>query len=115
MSRILKIPCYSVQVTTRDAEEARRIGRKVVEERLAACANVIDPMSSIYWWEGKIEEGREALLILKTTTLRLDELVARVRALHSYECPAIVAFAVEFGDGDYIDYIGEETVRKAKG
>jgi periplasmic divalent cation tolerance protein len=115
MSRILKIPCYSVQVTTRDAEEARRIGRTVIEERLAACANVIDGMSSIYWWEGKIEEGSEALLVLKTTSRRLDELMARVKALHSYDCPAIVAFAVEFGDGDYIDWIGDETVRKTKG
>ena len=115
MSRILKIPCYSVQVTTRDFDEATRIGRKVVEERLAACANVLDGMSSIYWWEGKIEEGSEALLVLKTTSRRLDELMARVKALHSYDCPAIVAFAVEFGDGDYIDWIGDETVRKAKG
>jgi periplasmic divalent cation tolerance protein len=115
MPRILKIPCYSVQVTTRDAEEARRIGRVVVEERLAACANVIDDMNSIYWWEGKIEEAREALLVLKTTSRRLDELMARVKGLHSYDCPAIVAFAVEFGDGDYIDWIGDETVRKAKG
>jgi periplasmic divalent cation tolerance protein len=114
MSRILKIPCYSVQATTRDAEEARRIGRGVVEERLAACANVIEGMSSIYWWDGKIEEAREALLVLKTTSRRLDELISRVRALHSYDCPAIVAFAIEIGDGDYIDWISKETVRRAE-
>jgi periplasmic divalent cation tolerance protein len=115
MSRIVQIPCYSVHVTTGDAEEARRIGRTLVEERLAACANVIDGMSSIYWWEGKMEEAREALLVLKTTSGRLDELMVRVKALHSYDCPAIVAFAIEFGDGDYLGWIGDETVRKVKG
>jgi periplasmic divalent cation tolerance protein len=114
MSRILTIPCYSVQVATRDVDEAKRIGRKVVEERLAACANVIDGMSSIYWWQDKIEEASEALLILKTTSRRLDELLVRLKALHSYECPAIVAFSIEFGEGDYIDWIGDETVRKAR-
>ena len=76
-----------VYVTAGDAAEARRIGRAVVEERLAACANIIDKMTSIYWWDGKVQEAGEAVLILKTTEGRLAMLVERVQALHSYDCP----------------------------
>jgi periplasmic divalent cation tolerance protein len=115
MPRILQYTCSFVYVTAPDAAEAKRIGRTVVEERLAACANIIDGMSSIYWWQGKIEESSEAVLILKTTTTRIDALIARVKALHSYECPAIVALPIQFGFDGYLDWIGDETVRHAKG
>jgi periplasmic divalent cation tolerance protein len=98
-----------VYATAADAGEARRIGRAVVEERLAACANVIDGMSSIYWWEGKVQEGREAVLILKTTEERLAELLARVAALHSYECPCIEALPVVAGHSGFLDWVAQET------
>src|SRR5215469_1438485 len=80
-----------VYVTASNAGEARRIGRTLVEERLAACANITAPVTSIYWWEGKVEEASEAVLILKTTEARLEALVSRVKALHSYDCPCIEA------------------------
>lgn len=114
MGRILSRSCYFVYVTAGNAAEAKRIGRAVVEERLAACANVIDGMSSTYWWQGKLEEASEAVLILKTTTRRLDELTARVKALHSYDCPAIVAWPIDKGNAGYLDWIGEETLRNAR-
>lgn len=98
-----------VYVTAEDAETARRIGRAVVEARLAACANVLDGMDSIYWWEGTVQEAREAVLILKTTAERFDALAARVRALHPYDLPCIVALPVVAGHAPYLDWIARET------
>lgn len=114
MGRILTDTCYFVYVTARDAAEAKRIGRTVVAERLAACANVLDGMSSVYWWQGKIEEATEAVLILKTTTKRFEELMARIKALHSYETPAIVAWPIAAGSAEYLDWIGDETAPDAR-
>ncbi|HXP31465.1 MAG TPA: divalent-cation tolerance protein CutA [Stellaceae bacterium] len=98
-----------VYVTAGDVEEARRIGRTVVEERLAACANIIPGVQSVYWWQGQVEESSEAALILKTTGERLDALVARVRELHSYECPGIEALAVVGGNAGFLDWVERET------
>ena len=97
-----------VYITTSSAEEARAIGRRLVEERLAACANIVEGIESIYWWKGKVEEGKEALLFLKSKEERLEELMARVRELHSYENPAITSFRVLKGSEDYLRWIGEE-------
>ena len=77
-----------VYATAADAAEARRIGRAVVAARLAACANILPGMRSVYWWQGKLEEGREAVLILKTTEERLEALVARVKELIPMTVPA---------------------------
>lgn len=98
-----------VYVTAADAVEAQRIGCAVVEERLAACANVISGMISVYWWQGEVQEGDEALLILKTTAERLDLLTARVRELHSYDCPCIEALPVVGGYQGFLDWVARET------
>ncbi len=98
-----------VYATAADAAEAKRIGRAAVEERLAACANIIDPMTSIYWWDGKLQEAAEAVLILKTTDDRLAALIDRVKALHSYDCPCIEALPVANGYGPYLDWVARET------
>ena len=98
-----------VYVTAADAAEADRIGRAVVVERLAACANVLPAMRSIYWWEGAVTEGNEAVLILKTTAARLAALMARVKALHSYDCPCIEAWPVADGNPDYLAWVARET------
>ncbi|HEV2550142.1 MAG TPA: divalent-cation tolerance protein CutA [Stellaceae bacterium] len=98
-----------VYVTASDANEARRIGRTVVEERLAACANILGSMNSIYWWEGKVEEASEAVLILKTTEARLEALVTRVKALHSYDCPCIEAWPAAAGYRPFLDWVTRET------
>src|ERR1700691_2997389 len=98
-----------VYVTAASAEEAQRIARTVVEERLAACANIIDGMASIYWWEGRVQEASEAVLILKTIAARLDALTERVRALHSYDCPCIEAIAVSGGNAAFLDWVKRET------
>jgi periplasmic divalent cation tolerance protein len=98
-----------VWVTTADVAEAREIGRTVVSERLAACANILPGVSSIYWWQGAVQESGEALLVLKTTEARLAALIARVKALHSYECPGIEAIAVADGHRDFLDWVARET------
>jgi periplasmic divalent cation tolerance protein len=98
-----------VYVTTAGPDEAERIGRAVVEERLAACANILPGMRSIYRWQGAVHEAQETVLILKTTHDRLELLTARVKALHSYEVPCVAAFEVMPGNADYFGWIAAET------
>lgn len=98
-----------VYITAASAQEARAIGRTLVEERLAACANVIDAMVSYYWWEGKLQEDSEAVLIAKTRATLVEALIARVKALHSYDCPCVVAVPIVAGNPDYLDWLGRET------
>ena len=98
-----------VYATAEDAAEALRIGRAIVEERLAACANIVDRMRSVYWWQGTVQEGSEAVLILKTTEDRLGALIARVRELHSYDCPCIEALPVVGGNQGFLDWVASET------
>lgn len=98
-----------VYVTVGDAAEAQRIGGEAVEARLAACANVIAGMRSIYWWQGRLAEGEEAVLILKTTEDRLEALMARVKELHSYDCPCIEALPVVAGHQPFLDWVAQET------
>ncbi len=95
----------AVYVTAGNAEEARRIGRALVEENLAACVNVLPGHSATCRWEGKLEESAEAAFLAKTTAGRFEMLRARVRALHSYALPCIVAFPVETGDAEYLDWV----------
>lgn len=93
-----------VYVTCADAGEARRIGRALVEERLAACVN-IRAHEAIYRWEGAVEEGSETGLLAKTTRAAYPALQARVLALHSYSLPGIVAWAAEAELPAYLDWI----------
>jgi periplasmic divalent cation tolerance protein len=78
-----------------DADEAQRIGRTLVEERLAACVNLLGPCTSIYWWDGAVQQANEAPAILKTTAARADTLIARLADLHSYDVPAISVWPVD--------------------
>ena len=98
-----------VYATAADPDEAERIGRTLVTERLAACANVIAGMRSVYWWEGRVQDASEAVLILKTTGERLDALIARLKALHSYDCPCIEAWPVADGNPDFLAWVARET------
>ncbi len=98
-----------VYVTASTRDEALKIGRAVVQERLAACANVIDGLTSVYWWEGAVQEDPEAALVLKTRADLLEPLAARIRELHSYTCPCVVALPVLGGNPDFLAWIREET------
>jgi periplasmic divalent cation tolerance protein len=98
-----------VYMTAASRDEARKIGRALVEERLAACANLIDGMESIYWWEGKLTEDREAVLIAKTQAERVPALIERVKQLHSYSVPCIVALPILAGNPAYLGWLAAET------
>ncbi len=98
-----------VLVTTPTPERAAEIARALVEERLAACGNVVPGLRSIYRWEGKVQEDAEALLVLKTTRARFDALRARVLALHPYELPEVIALPIEAGSAPYLAWIAAET------
>ena len=88
-----------------DSEEAQRIGRAVVEERLAACINVLALCSSIYWWEGVVTQADEAPALFKTTVDRADALITRITELHSYEVPAIVVWPVDRLSASFGDWV----------
>ncbi|MGO8671545.1 MAG: divalent-cation tolerance protein CutA [Capsulimonadaceae bacterium] len=103
-----------VYVTTADIDEARRIGALAVERRLAACANVLPGMESVYRWKGAVETARECVLILKTRRTLVDALTNAVRDTHSYECPCIVALPVEGGNAAFLDWIAAETERPSE-
>ena len=98
-----------VYVTTNDRAEALEIGRALVEARLAACANIIEPVTSIYWWESAVQEDAETVLVLKTQAELVESLTERVKALHSYACPCVVALPIEGGNPAYLDWIADET------
>jgi periplasmic divalent cation tolerance protein len=100
-----------IYITTDSADEAQRIGRALVEERLAACVNILDGMKSLYWWEGEVSEGDETVLIAKTRSSLVDALTERVKALHSYSCPCVISVPLEGGNPDYLAWIARETAR----
>jgi periplasmic divalent cation tolerance protein len=96
-------------VTTGSREEALTIGRAIVQERLAACANLLPAMTSIYHWQGAIEQSDEAVLLLKTRADLADRATQRIVTLHSYECPCVVSFPIEGGNPPYLRWISDET------
>lgn len=95
-------------LVTAPATEARGLARRLVEERLVACANLVD-VHSVFRWEGALEEQEEALLVLKTTRARLDALRERVVALHSYDVPEFLVVPVESGLEAYLGWVADET------
>ena len=98
-----------VLVAAPSAAKAARIARALVEERLAACGNVVPRLRSTFRWEGRVREEAEALLVLKTTRRRFQALRARVLALHPYQVPEILALPVEAGHAAYLEWIASCT------
>lgn len=103
--------CF-VYITTGTLEEAREIGGKLVEEHLAACANLLPQMESIYSWKGEIHRDQEVVLIAKTNSTLLKSLTDRVKELHSYECPCVVAIPVDGGNPDYFSWLSDQLHQK---
>ncbi|MDE3001552.1 MAG: divalent-cation tolerance protein CutA [Gemmatimonadota bacterium] len=98
---------YVVFVTAPSEAEAARIGRTLVEERLAACANITGQIRSIYRWQDAIEDEAECLMVLKTSHARLDALIDRASELHSYDVPEIIALPIHKGHPPYLEWIAE--------
>lgn len=100
----------SVYATFATEEEALRIGRQLVEERLAACVNILGPCRSIYRWQGKVEEGEEVAAIFKTAAERSEVLVARIAALHSYDVPAAIVWPIQHALEGYAAWVVKECI-----
>jgi len=98
-----------VLVTCGSEEEALKIAHSLVEERLAACVNLISPIRSIYRWEGKIWDEKEWMLIIKTQRQRFEELEGKVKSLHSYSVPEIIALPIVEGASSYLNWLREMT------
>ena len=97
-----------VYVTTKDAEEARRISLTLLDRKLIACANILPQMESIYRWKGTVESAQECVLILKTSKAKIPEVAAAVVELHSYEMPCVLELSVEGGAENYLRWIQNE-------
>ena len=105
--RIVLVTCGSIA-------EARRIGRIMVEKNLAACANIVPGVDSIYRWKGKVERAREVLVIIKTTSNRLRELEREVKQAHSYDVPEFIVLPIVAGSREYVAWLQESTMRATK-
>ena len=103
------MPIVSVYCVFADEAEAQRIGRTVVEERLAACINILGPCRSIYRWNGQVEEAEEIPAILKSSADVADRLIARVAELHSYEVPAIAIWPIDRLPEPYANWVSKST------
>jgi len=98
-----------VLVTTSSAEESSRIARALVDGGLVACANILPEVRSIFRWEGKIADDRESLMILKSHTDRFEELSLKIKELHSYSVPEVIALPIVDGLREYLAWIREMT------
>ncbi|MBI2118645.1 MAG: divalent-cation tolerance protein CutA [Elusimicrobia bacterium] len=94
-----------VLLTTQDQKQAEQISKMLLEEHLAACVNIIPQILSRYWWQGKIETAKESLLIVKTKKSVLKQLIKKVKSIHSYSVPEIIALPIEEGNPDYLNWI----------
>lgn len=99
-----------ILITAPSLESARQIARLLVEKRLAACVNLVPGMTSIYRWEGKVQEDAEVLLLAKTHRQRLEALQAEVKAVHSYQVPEIIALPIVAGLEAYLNWVGESVL-----
>ena len=97
-----------IYMTASSKTEAQKIGKALVESRLAACVNILDNMQSIYRWEQEIQQDTEVVLIAKTTGNLISQLIEKVIALHSYDCPCIVSLPISDGYPPFLDWIQAE-------
>ncbi len=100
-----------IYTTAGSTEEARRIGRLLVEKGLAACVNIFSGMNSLYLWEGQVQDDAEVAMVCKTTADREAETIAAVRESHSYDCPAVLSLEVADGNPAFLDWIAEQVHR----
>lgn len=101
-----------VMSTVPDITTGRKIARRILEERLAACVNISGTLESLYWWEGKIQQDQEHLLVIKTRAELFPRLKEAVQGLHPYEVPEIIALPIEQGSSSYLKWIESETQRE---
>jgi periplasmic divalent cation tolerance protein len=100
-------------VTVPNGEEAQHIAESLVSERLAACVNIIDGIRSVYWWQGEVHRDSELLMIIKSTKERYEALEERIKQLHSYSTPEVIALSIECGSSDYLKWLRASTTPEA--
>lgn len=98
----------SLYITASSREEAMMLSRELLHQRLIACANIVQDVTSLYHWQGAIEHDTEVLLVAKTLAAHVDAVVREVKRLHSYECPCVLATAITGGNPDYLKWLGEQ-------
>lgn len=106
----MKIQYIVIFVTTKDKKQAVQISHGLLGQKLIACANIINGVQSIFRWQGKIDSSKEALLVLKTKRSLFKKVEARVKALHSYQTPEIIALPIVSGSQDYLNWIDSSCV-----
>lgn len=94
-------------LTASSKEEGEKLGEALVEKRLAACVNILEKMSSIYRWEGKVERADEVVVLVKTTAAKVPAVMALTKAMHSYDCPCVLEISIDGGNPDYLNWITE--------
>ena len=106
---VMSADAVMVTTTIDDRSKAEGLARGAVQARLAACAQVGGPMSSVYWWQGEVETAEEFTVVFKTRSAVVDELVAHLKGEHSYDVPEILVTPVTGGNVDYLTWIAQET------
>jgi periplasmic divalent cation tolerance protein len=94
-----------VLVTAKNKKEAEKIARGLLEAKLIACANIVEGVQSLFWWQGKIDSSKEVLLVLKTKKILFTKVSIKVKSLHSYQTPEIIAISLTAGSKDYLNWI----------
>ncbi len=97
-------------ITTKDKKEAEKIALCLLKEKLVACVNIINNISSSYWWKNKIQQSNESLLVIKTKEDLTKQIIENVRKNHSYQCPEIIFCPIKKGHKDYLDWIKKSTI-----
>lgn len=101
-------------MTTTDEKEALKIVRHLLKRKLIACANIVNGIRSCFWWEGRIEDCAESLVVMKTSSTHFDEVVENVKSLHSYAVPEVIALHIKDGSQSYLDWLGA-VIKSEKG
>ncbi|MCA1943880.1 MAG: divalent-cation tolerance protein CutA [Desulfovibrio sp.] len=100
-------------ITAPSMDEARSLGRRLLERRLCACVNMLPGMHAMYWWQDAIEESEEVVMLCKTTMGKVQSCIEAVRELHSYDIPCVVALPILAGNPDFLQWIEDETTPPA--
>ena len=100
-----------VLITAKDKKEAAKMAQGLLEAKLIACANIVADVQSLFWWQGKIDSSKEILLILKTKKILFKRVVAKVKSLHSYQTPEIIALPIIAGSEDYLKWLSSSLDR----
>lgn len=100
---------FRVVLITVPPDEAEELSQKIVENKLAACVNIVEKVKSIYYWKGVLKKDSESMLFAKTTTKKVERLVKFIRDAHKYELPEVVALTIAEGNPDYLDWLDKET------